>query len=80
MIATNATYIDGQWYKPGDEIWDLGSFEAVEVQGRQRHYEGFSSDIGKLPHYVGAGSSALCLDTGQVYKYHGKSKTWILLG
>lgn len=79
MIAQNNAFIDGQWYKKGDEIWDLGSFVAVEVEGNQRHYEGFSADVGKLPHYAESGSSALCLDTGQVYKYHKPTDTWNLL-
>lgn len=38
-------------------------FACVDVRGNIRSYEGLSSDISKLPHYVGTGSSALCLDT-----------------
>lgn len=70
---------DGQLYNSKEEVPDLGSFVATEVNGRQRHYEGFSVDIVKLPHYVGSGSSALCLDTGEVYKFHEKTDTWVKL-
>lgn len=79
MVADKMAYIDGKWYQPGEGIWDLGSFEAVRAKGCQRHYEGLSADVGKLPHYVGPGSSALCLDTGDYYKYHEKTDTWYKL-
>ena len=61
---------------------DLGSFECVSVEGiNQRNYEGLSADVDKLPKYddLEAGSTALCLDTGDFYKYHAKSKTWYKL-
>ena len=38
-----------------------------------------SSDISKLPHYVGTGSSALCLDTGDYYKFHKETDQWYKL-
>lgn len=71
--------VDGQIYEDGQPVHDLGSFECVGVEGvNQRSYEGFSADIDKLPTYdnLEAGSSALCLDNGDFYKYHAKSKTW----
>lgn len=71
--------VDGVLYKDGEEIHDLGSFECVSVEGKNiRNYEGLSKDVGKLPTYdnLEAGSSAFCLDTGDYYKYHAKSKTW----
>lgn len=69
---------DGQIYYPGEEIWDLGSFECVGVEGNKRFYEGFSADVNKLPKYrdLGTGSSALCHDNGAYYKYHALTKTW----
>lgn len=79
MIAQTNTVIDGQVYKKGEEIWDLGSFVATDVDGNIRSYEGLSKDISKLPHYVETGSSALCLDTGDYYKYHKETDTWYLL-
>lgn len=71
---------DGQYYNEGEPIWDLGSFECVGFDGNQRYYEGFSADApDKLPKYdnLGAGSTATCLDNGDFYKYHAKSKEWI---
>ena len=70
---------DGQYYNEGDTIWDLGSFECVSKEDtNQRNYEGLSTDISKLPTYdnLEAGSTAFCLDTGDFYKYHAKTKTW----
>ena len=60
---------------------DIGSFVCTEVEGRKRSYEGLSADVGKLPTYdgLGTGSIALCLDTGDFYKYHGPTKTWYKL-
>lgn len=34
--------VDGIFYNVGDEIWDLGSFVAVDSNGMQRDYEGLS--------------------------------------
>lgn len=77
-IAKGTTIFDGQLYKEGDEIWDLGSFVATSVNGKIRDYEGLSRDIDKLPRYddLGTGSSAFCLDTGQLFKYEKTTKTW----
>lgn len=79
MKAETNTVIDGQYYKQGDEIWDLGSFEATDADGNKRSYEGLSVDVAKLPHYVETGSSALCLDTGDYYKFHKPSDAWYKL-
>lgn len=79
MKAEHKTVVDGQTYLPGEEIWDLGSWVCVESNGNQRDYEGLSTDVSKLPHYVDSGSSALCLDTGDYYKYHKPSDKWYLL-
>lgn len=79
MVADGIVIIDGQTYQPGDEIWDLGSFVCVNAAGNQRDYEGLSEDVSKLPHYVGSGSSALCLDTSELYEYHKPTDTWYKL-
>lgn len=77
--AQNVTIIDGQTYYPGDDLPDLGGWEATSADGNIRHYEGLSKDVSKLPHYVSTGSSALCLDTGDYYKFHKPSDTWYKL-
>lgn len=79
MKADKNMIVDGVLYKPGDEIWDLGSFVATDATGMMRSYEGLSKDVSKLPHYVETGSSALCLDTGDYYKYHKQTDTWYKL-
>lgn len=78
MKATTATLYDGHWYEPGDEIPDLGSFVATSVDGPIRGYEGLSADVSKLPTYndLSTGSSAFCVDTGQLLKYEATTKTW----
>ena len=70
---------DGQYYNEGEPVHDLGSFECIDKEdSNQRNYEGLSADVDKLPTYdnLEAGSTAFCLDTGDFYKYHAKSKTW----
>lgn len=80
MKAETLTKVDGQTYKPGEEIWDLGSFVATSVQGEIRNYEGLSKDApAKLPLYVETGSSAFCVDTGDYYKFEKSTKTWYKL-
>lgn len=80
MLADCKIIVDGQCYEQGEEIWDLGSFVCVEKDGLIRHYDGLSVDApAKLPHYVATGSSALCLDTGDYYKFHKQSDTWYKL-
>lgn len=78
MIADKNTVIDGQFYRKGEEIWDLGSFVATDVDGNIRNYDGLSKDVSKLPHYVETGSSAYCIDTGDIYIYEKSSDTWYL--
>lgn len=46
----------------------------------KRDYEGLSKDLDKLPHYVDTGSSALCLDTSELYEFHKGTDTWYRLG
>lgn len=78
MIAdSNITY-DGQFYKKGEEIWELGSFVATSIEGNIRNYEGLSKDINKLPKYdnLMTGSTAFCIDTSQLFEYEATTKTW----
>ena len=71
---------DGQEYEDGEDVWDLGSFVCTDSDGDIRHYEGLAADApAKLPHYVETGSSALCLDTGDFWKFHKPSDAWYQL-
>lgn len=84
MTVTVTTIYDGQTYYPGDSLPDLGNWVCTSVRKNDnnefniRNYEGLSTDIDKLPHYenLGTGSSALCLDTGDFYKYEKSTDTW----
>lgn len=69
---------DGQLYADGEPVHDLGSFECTGFEGNKRKYEGLSADISKLPKYdnLETGSTAMCLDTGELLKYHAQTKTW----
>ena len=81
MKADRNIVYDGQNYKEGEEIWDLGSFDCQEVEGSKRHYFGLSADAPmKLPKYdnLGTGSTAMCLDNGDYYIYLASTKTWYL--
>ena len=73
---------DGQVYQPGEEIPDLGSWKNTDPKSssRIRNYEGLSKDFNKLPKYVGTGSSAVCLDTGDIYKFCEDTKEWYPFG
>ena len=78
------TIFDGQIYNPGDSLPDMGSWVCTSVDKNAngeyniRNYEGLSTDIDKLPHYenLGTGSSALCLDTSELYKYEKSTDIW----
>ena len=72
--------VDGQIYKEGETVHDLGSFECVGTDGNKRFYSGLSADVNKLPKYenLATDSSSKCLDTGDFYFYHSPSKTWYL--
>lgn len=77
--AENTVIFDGIKYNPGDELPDLGSWVCTAAEGMTRKYEGLSKDVGKLPHYVLTGSTALCLDTTEVYVFHKPMDTWYKL-
>lgn len=79
MTAKTTTIKDGQTYHAGDEIPDLGSWVATSVKEGVRSYEGLSKDLDKLPHYCATGSGALCLDTGEYYKFEKTTDTWYKL-
>ena len=72
-------YQDGHLYEDRAEAPDLGSWEATcGGDDRRRSYQGLSKDVAKLPKYddLLTGSSALCLDTGDLYIYHAGEKNW----
>lgn len=71
-------FFDGHKYECAEDCPDLGSWECVECEGNVRSYQGLSADVGKLPKYddLGTGSSAMCLDSGDYYIFHSKTKTW----
>ena len=89
MAIKVTTIFDGQIYNPGDSLPDLGSWVCTGVdkndngQWNIRNYEGLSADVSKLPKYnnetLGTGSSALCVDTGDFYKYEQSTNTWYQL-
>lgn len=80
MKSAGTTIVDGQTYRDGEEIWDLGSLVCTSTDpGGIRHYEGLAKDKDKLPHYVETGSSCLMLDTGDYYKYEKTTDTWYLI-
>lgn len=71
---TNTVIYDGQIYHAGQELPDLGSLVAVEVDGLIRSYRGMSEDEAKLPTYVGEGSTCIMADTGDMYIF--SDGTW----
>lgn len=76
MIADHDILFDGQLYESGQEIWDLGSLICTDVDGGKRHYQGLSSDVSKLPHYVASGSTCFMLDNNSMYRFHKPTDTW----
>lgn len=56
-----------------------GSFKIVEVKGNHKTFMGLSDDVSLLPNEMQntiTGSSAFCVDTGEVYLYEESTKTW----
>lgn len=56
-----------------------GSFKLVEVAGNHKTFMGLSSDVTLLPNEMEntiTGSTAFCVDTGEVYFYEETTKTW----
>lgn len=79
---------DGVWYQKKSDAPDLGSLNCVEAHGPNdmiRQYSGKIADFSKLPKYDNAGlngaslqtgSTFIAADTGEVYTYVSKDKTW----
>lgn len=80
MKAEETVIVDNITYHPGEEIPDLGSWVAIETKERYRSYIGLSEDVEKLPHYVASGSTAMTLDTSEVYRFHALTDTWYKIG
>ena len=41
---------DGQFYKPGQEVPDMGTLVCTSAQGNIRSYEGLVKDVDKTTH------------------------------
>lgn len=72
---------DGIWYEKQSDIPDLGSLSCVEAHGPLdmiRQYSGLKADFSKLPKYsqLLTGSTFIAADTGEVFTYVAKDKTW----
>lgn len=86
-IAESHTAFDGHYYNAGEKIPDLGSFVATSTDGKIRSYTGLSTDFGLLKlaslnekyDDLETGSSALLVDTGEVYKYIKETRSWYKL-
>lgn len=71
---------DGEFYQSKDDAPDLRSIECTGVEaGNVRSYQLLSEDAAILPKYrdLGAGSTALCTDTGDAYLYNKKKNEWM---
>lgn len=68
---------DGQYYRSGENVPDMGSIVCVSTNGNVRNYEGLSKDVDKLPHYVGTGSSFMATDTSDIYKFEKTKNEWV---
>ena len=77
---TPKIFFDGEYYDDPSDVPDLGSWEATcSPYEKCRTYQGLSTDVSKLPTYddLLTGSTAFCVDTGEVYVYQGGTiKTW----
>lgn len=84
MIAENKTFFDGHWYEKGEEVPDIGSFVASPDSDKVRDYTGLYKDIDKLKSAsslqkyddLETGTSAFCIDTGQVFNYEKTTRKW----
>lgn len=87
MRAEHDMVVDGQRYKKGEEIWDLGSLQCIsDERSPQRQYFGYVQDKDKLPKYdnLATGSSAKLVDPDGIEKtiianYDAQTKRWINL-
>lgn len=74
--------VDGVSYEPGVEVPDLGSITCISAKDMLRNYTLLSKDVDKLPTYdnLKSGSTALVVDTSEVYVYELTTKTWYQQG
>ena len=77
--------VDDHIYTDAALIPDLGSWLCMEKTHKNvRAYTGLSTDVDKLPtkekypEYkdLGSGSTAYCVDTGDLYMYEQSSDKW----
>jgi len=62
-----------------DTTEHYGSFVLTEIKGNHKLFMGLSSDVTLLPNEMQntiTGSTAFCVDTGEVWFYEETSKTW----
>lgn len=70
------------YYKQGGcrRIWqdgtDLGSIESTGSTDNRWNFQLLNTDVSKLPTDVAAGSTALVLDTGDIYLFHKQTASW----
>lgn len=78
--SKNKIFQDGQIYKPGDTIPNLGSLVGTDMGNGQRKYEGKNLDANKLPKYpdlaTGSSASLTASDGLHVWKYEATAKKW----
>lgn len=81
-MEDNSKYIDGHI---GVTAEDMGNWVCTKVTVDQtyhklqiRDYSGISSEVGKLPTYddLATGSTAFCVDNGEVLIYDSTTKSW----
>lgn len=64
---------DSVLYPTEDEVPKLGSIETISNNKGLREYALMSVDVPLLPTYCHTGSTAICLDTGDIYMFHKKN-------
>ena len=56
---------------------DFGTFKPIGVVKDNLHrYAGLAKDVNKLPLYGATGSTAQCVDTGDIYRFEESTKKW----
>lgn len=61
----------------GKEI-DIGTFVVKSSSSGVYQLYGLSKDVSKLPTTLAMGSSAYCVDTGDLYMFDSENKQWTL--
>lgn len=75
---------DGHEYESTADLPDIGSFRCDTLENGKRNYLGLSTDIAKLPKVatypeytdLKTGSTAYCVDTGDLYMYEASNDNW----